>query len=100
MQKDSQTQATILRVDGGMAHNNWLMQFLSDMLGLPTQRPKVTETSALGAAYLAGLRVGVYTSLEEISQLWQMDRDFPVLMEEGKRDQLYQGWLAAVRRIL
>lgn len=100
MQKDSGITPSTLRVDGGMVNNNWLVQFLSDILALPVQRPTVTETSVLGAAYLAGLGVGCYTSLAEIAKLWQVERHFVVQMPAAKRQRLYQGWLAAVERIL
>lgn len=88
-----------LRVDGGMAVNDWLMQFLSDILNITVERPVVTETTALGAAYLAGLQVGVYSSLEEIAGLWHLQRTFTPQMAEQKRHDLYQGWLHAVSRI-
>lgn len=88
-----------LRVDGGMVANNWVMQFLADILGATVERPKVIETTALGAAYLAGLQAGVYESLDEIGELWESDRVFePVLPSDG-RDALYDGWLRAVDRV-
>ncbi|MGY4876435.1 glycerol kinase GlpK [Vreelandella aquamarina] len=88
-----------LRVDGGMVKNNWVMQFLADMLGVDVDRPAVLETTALGAAYLAGLRLGWYQSLEEIQQLWRCESSFMPQMEEATRDNLYQGWLDAVARV-
>jgi glycerol kinase len=88
-----------LRVDGGMVANNWVMQFLAEILGATVERPKVIETTALGAAYLAGLQAGVYESLDEIGELWESDRVFePVLPSDG-RDALYYGWLRAVDRV-
>jgi glycerol kinase len=76
------------------------MQFLSDILALPVERPKLTETTALGAAYLAGLDAGVFGSLDEIEELWQSDRRFEPTMEAGRRDALLAGWRRAVTRVL
>lgn len=87
-----------LRVDGGMAVNNWLMQFLADILGVPVVRPKTVETTALGAALLAGLATGVYGSLDEIAALWQAERRFEPAMSRAEADAGYAGWLAAVTR--
>ena len=88
-----------LRVDGGMVVNDWVVQFLSDILGLPIQRPAVTETTALGAAYLAGLTSGVYASLDEVGQLWEQERQFDTEMKDSERDSLYNGWLDTVSRV-
>ncbi len=88
-----------LRVDGGMVANNWFVQFLADILNIVVDRPKITETTALGAAYLAGLGGGLYTGLESITQLWHSDKSFQPKLEPSLRHQLYQGWLEAVRRI-
>ncbi|MBS9404170.1 glycerol kinase GlpK [Halomonas sp. TRM85114] len=88
-----------LRVDGGMVCNSWVMQFLADMLGVQVDRPTVLETTALGAAYLAGLRLGWYQDLDEIASFWQCERSFFPSMEEGERQRLYQGWLEAVERV-
>jgi glycerol kinase len=88
-----------LRVDGGMAANAVFMQRLADITGLPVCRPRVTETTALGAAFLAGLQAGVYEDLEQIAQLWQQDRRFDPAMDEDRRQQLYQGWLRALARV-
>ncbi|ASP40551.1 glycerol kinase [Bacterioplanes sanyensis] len=88
-----------LRVDGGMVVNDWLMQFLADVLGVEIQRPGITETTALGAAVLAGMQVGIYQGLDDISQLWQQQRSFPPQIEVEQQHQLYQGWLDAVRRV-
>lgn len=100
MRKDSARAITMLRVDGGMVANDWLLQFLADILDVNVQRPRCIETSALGAAFLAGLGAGVYSSLEEISQLWQEQKSFEPEMDSGDRDRLYQGWQDAVQRIL
>lgn len=88
-----------LRVDGGMVSNNWVMQFLADMLGVPVDRPTILETTALGAAYLAGLHIGWFESLTEISRLWRCERTFEPKMPEAERERLYQGWLDAVARV-
>ncbi|SDK88198.1 glycerol kinase [Modicisalibacter muralis] len=88
-----------LRVDGGMVINNWVMQFLSDMLGVPVDRPSVLETTALGAAYLAGLSIGWYESLDDIARLWHCERSFEPQMQEAERERLYRGWLDAVARV-
>lgn len=90
---------TELRVDGGMVVNDWLTQFLADMLRIPVVRPQTVETTALGAAFLAGLHVGVYKSLDEISKLWQTDARFKPAMKVGKADALYAGWRDAVERV-
>ncbi|MCH4563559.1 glycerol kinase GlpK [Halomonas sp. EGI 63088] len=99
MSDDMAATPSILRVDGGMVSNNWVMQFLADMLGVQVDRPSVLETTALGAAYLAGLRLGWYRDLDEIAGLWQCERSFVPQMEEGERERLYQGWQEAVDRV-
>jgi len=88
-----------LRVDGGMVVNDWLVQFLSDILDLPIQRPAITETTALGAAYLAGITAGVFSDLQEVSQLWQQEQAFSQNMKESQRETLYAGWLDSVQRV-
>jgi len=92
--------STVLRVDGGMVGNNWVIQFLSNIMDAQVDRPVVTETTALGVAYLAGLQVGVYESLEEISKLWQCERRFEPSMDDGKRQKLIAGWKKSVDRVL
>ncbi len=87
-----------LRVDGGMVANDWLCQFLADVLEVVVQRPRVTETTALGAAMLAGLGVGVFGSLEEIARLWHVQRSFSPAMDAAHRARLLAGWDDAVRR--
>ncbi|HEX6143407.1 MAG TPA: glycerol kinase GlpK [Geminicoccaceae bacterium] len=89
-----------VRVDGGMVANNWLCQFLADCLDLPVERPEITETTALGAACLAGLEVGLYDSLDAVAGAWRRERRFDPAMDEGRRDALYAGWRDAVRRTL
>jgi glycerol kinase len=87
-----------LRVDGGMSNNNWCMQFLSDILDIPVERPMVTETTALGAASLAGLACGFYPSMDQIAARWQCDQRFEPKMKAAVRDSLYAGWQTAVGR--
>lgn len=87
-----------LRVDGGACVNNLLMQFQADLLGIPVVRPKVIETTALGAAYLAGLSCGVYKSLDELSAQWQVERRFMPTMPRSRADELMQRWEHAVRQ--
>ena len=89
---------TALRVDGGMVANNWVCQFLADILDVPVERPVVTETTALGAAYLAGLAVGLYPSLDALEEVWRCERRFEPKMDAARRDRLYAGWSDAVRR--
>jgi glycerol kinase len=100
MQADGANAPAALRVDGGMVSNDWLMQFLADMLGLPVERPVIAQTTALGAAYLAGLGAGVFSSLEELSDKWQRNRLFAPQMAAPRRSALYQGWCEAVSRTL
>jgi len=97
MAKDT-VAPTELRVDGGMTVNNWLMQFLADVLGIPVVRPKNVETTAFGAALMAGFQAGVYGSLEEIAELWRADARFEPRMAAREADALYAGWCAAVAR--
>ena len=92
-------QPTAVRVDGGMVANDWICQFLADMLNLPVERPKVIETTALGAAYLAGLETGLYGSKDAITEGWQVDRRFEPTMSNDKRKRLYDGWLDAISRV-
>jgi len=100
MAEDGVARPQAIRVDGGMAANDWLMQFLADQLGIPVERPVVTETTALGAAYLAGLGVGVYRDPAEIARRWRRDRRFEPAMAPERRDALYAGWKRAVERAL
>jgi len=100
MIQDSGIKLQSLRVDGGAVVNNFLMQFQSDILGVPVERPVVNETTALGAAYLAGLAVGYWQNTEEIENLWQMDKKFEPKMSQEEREKLYKGWKKAVSRAL
>lgn len=86
-----------LRVDGGMTVNHWFLQFLSDILNLPVERPDCTESSARGVAYLAGLQLGWYTSLTQVAALWEKSQDFQPKMSEERRAKFYVGWQEAVR---
>ena len=97
--REDATPPTELRVDGGMAVNDWLMQFLSDILGIPVVRPQTVETTALGAALLAGLQADVYASLDEIGALWRIDRRFEPALDAARADTLYAGWREAVSRV-
>jgi glycerol kinase len=96
MEADSGIGLKTLRVDGGAVKNNFLMQFQSDILGVPVERPIINETTALGAAYLAGLSVGFWESREEIAAKWQMEKRFEVQMQDEERNKLYSGWKKAV----
>ncbi|MBL1273995.1 MAG: glycerol kinase GlpK [Oceanospirillales bacterium] len=98
MEKDG-SRPINLRVDGGMVTNNWVLQFLADILGARVDRPSIVETTALGVAYLAGLQAGVYGSLDELASLWRCDRSFEPVMTKEKRDQLYDGWIQAVHKL-
>ncbi len=100
MVKDCGHAPTQLQVDGGASANAFLMQFQSDIMGVPVVRPQVMETTALGAALLAGLAVGVYASPEDTAAVWQRDLTFEPQMEEHRRAQLLHGWHKAVERSL
>jgi glycerol kinase len=99
MEKDAGLKLQKLRVDGGASANNLLMQFQSDILDTAVERPNVIETTALGAAYLAGLAVG-YWEAEDIKQSWQLNKRFEPNMEDDKRQKLYSGWQKAVKRTM
>ena len=98
MQEDSGIELNGLKVDGGATANNFLMEFQSDILGKTVRRPTVLETTALGAAYLAGLAVGVWETKEEIKNSWILDREFSPIMEESLREEKYAKWKKAVER--
>ena len=93
---DSGIDLKTLRVDGGTVKNDFLMQFQSDIIGVPVERSAIQETTALGSAYLAGLAVGFWNDKEEISKQWKNERTFQTDMDEGTRDKLYAGWKKAV----
>ncbi len=90
----------IVKVDGGMVMNNWFSQFLSDIVNVKVLRPKVQETTALGAAFMAGLQIGVYKSLKDISKNWHLDKKFSPKMKNKSRSMLIKGWEKAVKRAL
>ncbi len=96
---DSGATLEALRVDGGMVGNDWVMQFLADVTGLSVDRPRVTETTALGAAYLAGLGAGIFGSLDDISGDWQLERRFTPQMDPIIRNDLVAGWRRAVNKV-
>jgi glycerol kinase len=98
MEADAKIKLKELRVDGGACANNLLMQFQSHLLGVPVVRPKVTETTALGAAYLAGLAVGFWKDQQQIAAQWQADRRFTHAMKPARRRQLETGWRKALDR--
>jgi glycerol kinase len=89
----------LIRVDGGMVANDWVCQCLADILQVSVDRPIITETTALGAAYLAGLQVGIFKSLDELSDQWQREKRFEPQMSAELGDSLYAGWLEAVDRV-
>ncbi|HKZ55390.1 MAG TPA: glycerol kinase GlpK [Anaerolineales bacterium] len=98
MRQDAGIEVQTLRVDGGAARNDLLMQLQADLLGISVQRPRVSETTALGAAYLAGLAVGHWPSLQEIGRQWQVEREFHPTYSEELRQSRYDGWRKAVSR--
>lgn len=97
MESDSNLDLKTLRVDGGAVMNDFLMQFQSDILNVPVERPAINETTALGAAYLAGLAVGFWDNIEEVQKHWQLNQQFQPKMDENKREQLVEGWHKAVK---
>ena len=97
MEADSGNRLAALKVDGGAVANNLLMQFQADLLGVPVDRPQITETTALGAAYLAGLATGVWASKEELKKSWQLDTRFTPALDKKDADKLYKGWRKAVK---
>ncbi|MGP1407793.1 glycerol kinase GlpK [Selenomonas sp.] len=97
MEADSGNRLAALKVDGGAVANNLLMQFQADLLGVPVDRPQITETTALGAAYLAGLATGVWSSKEDLKKSWQLDTRFTPSLDQQEADKLYKGWKKAVK---
>ena len=98
MEDDADVRLKELRVDGGASANNLLMQFQSDLLNVPVVRPRSTETTALGAAYLAGLAVGYWNSKNDIAEQWQLSRRFAPKMKASRRRPLITGWNKALKR--
>ncbi len=99
MGRDGAITPDTLRVDGGMVANDWLMQFLADVLGFAVERPVITETTALGAAYLAGLSAGAFDSLEDLARRWRREARFEPRLEAAEREHLVAGWGRAVARV-
>ena len=99
MRKDGVTQFKGIRVDGGMVVNDWAMQFLADILNIRVDRPVVTETTALGVAFLAGLQLGVYSSIDDLKNIWRCDYEFDSSMSTEVAEALYNGWCKAVRGV-
>jgi glycerol kinase len=98
MKADSDVELKNLKVDGGMVFNELLMQFQADMLGVPVVRPKIAETTSLGAAYAAGLAIGFWNGLDDLRANWQVSQTWKPQMDETQREKLYRGWLRAVER--
>jgi glycerol kinase len=98
MNADSGVALTALKVDGGMVYNDLLMQFQSDVLGVPVIRPKVAETTALGAAYAAGLAVGFWSAVEDLRANWAKDKEWKPALDEATREKEYHFWKKAVTR--
>jgi glycerol kinase len=100
MEKDAGVTLAALRVDGGASVNNALLQFQADQLDVTVRRPVVAETTALGAAYLAGLAVGYWRDLDDVAKNWALDREFTPQMDADRRRALTRGWDRAVERSL
>ncbi|NIA30944.1 MAG: glycerol kinase, partial [Actinobacteria bacterium] len=98
MQKDSGVKLKSLKVDGGMVANELLMQFQADVLGVPVERPRITETTALGAAYAAGLAVGFWRNFDDLKKNWQLDKIWQPKMDASSREAGFKKWLKAVTR--
>ena len=100
MISDSSIDILSMRVDGGATKSDFLLQFQSDILGITIERPRITEMTALGAAYLAGLGVGFWSNMEELEKQWEIDKIYRPSMDDEKRKELYAGWKNAVQRSL
>ena len=98
--KNDGLKPNLIIVDGGMVKNNWFSQFLSNVIDIKVVRPKVQETTALGAAFMAGLKIGVYKSLSDISKNWKIDRKFVPKISKSNRTKLLKGWQQAIRKTL
>ncbi len=96
---DDGIEISVLRVDGGMVTNNWVTQYLADVLKIPVDRPRITETTALGACYLAGLQIGIFSSLDDLQNKWQLDTQFTPELDATIVDERYDDWLTAVQRV-
>ena len=98
--KNEGINAKIIKVDGGMAKNNWLLQFLADVNKIKVYRPQIEETTALGAAFLAGLKIGIFKSLNDISKKWKLNKKFIPKMKNSERLNLLKGWSQTMRKTL
>ena len=98
MERDG-LRPTLIRVDGGMVANNWLLSFLSSILGATVDRPEIIETTALGVAYLAGLKAGIFNSTEQLANMWHCDQRFTPELDDQQRNVLYGKWLDAVKKV-
>lgn len=98
MEKDG-ANVTTLRVDGGMVVNDWVVQFLADLLNVSVDRPEIVETTALGAAYMVGLKAGIYKNTEEIADMWHLEKRFSPDICQNDAKKLYDGWIDAVNRV-
>ena len=98
MERDG-LRPSLIRVDGGMVANNWLLGFLSSILGATVDRPEIIETTALGVAYLAGLKAGIFSSTEELASMWHCERRFTPAIDDKQRNALYGKWLGAVKKV-
>ena len=99
-EKDTGMKVNVLKADGGASKSDFLMQFQADILGINVVRPVISETTVLGVAYLAGLAIGFWNSLEEIERLWKPEKVFKPRMDKETREKLYSGWKAAVKRAI
>ena len=98
--KNDGLKPKLIKVDGGMVQNNWFSQFLADIINTKVLRPKVNETTALGAAFMAGLQIGVYKSLNDIAKNWQVDKSFNPKINNSIRKSLIEGWGKAIKKTL
>ena len=98
--KNDGLKPKLIKVDGGMVKNNWFSQFLADIINTKVLRPKVNETTALGAAFMAGLQIGVYKSLNDIAKNWQADKSFNPKIHNSIRNNLIEGWGKAIKKTL
>ena len=98
--KNDGIKPKLIKVDGGMVKNNWFSQFLSDVINIQVHRSKVDETTALGAAFVAGLKIGVFKSLKDISKKWKLDKKFRPKIQNRERLKLLNGWSRAIRKTL
>ena len=98
--KNDGLKPNLIKVDGGMVKNEWFSQFLSNVINTKVIRPKVLETTALGAAFMAGLKIGAYKSLADISKNWRADKKFTPKINKSNRNNLLKGWEQAIKKTL